>query len=77
MHPLDVSNSGIGTAPRLIAPDVELLYAHRDVPEGGQWEPGAASSAVPLVMHLAEDRWRVLNLGYERIPEPGWPPALW
>jgi hypothetical protein len=21
--------------------------------------------------------WRVLNLGYERIPESGWPPKSW
>lgn len=75
-HPLNVAKAGIGTTPRAIAPNVELLYVHRRVPEGGRWEPGASSSAVPVVLHLDGERWKVMNLGYERIPEPGWPPTL-
>lgn len=75
--PLDVPKSGIGMAPRLIAPDVELLYVHQEMPEGGQWEPGTESLALPMVMHLDGGRWKVMNVGYERIPEPGWPPTLW
>jgi len=70
-HPLDVARAGIGMTPRPLDVDVELLYAHHHVPEGGQWESGATSSAVALVLRLSEGRWRVLNLGYERIPEPG------
>ncbi len=74
--PLDPSTWGIGAAPRVLAPDTELLYVHRHQPAGGLWPPGATSEVVPLVMHLAEGRWCVVNLGYERVPVPGWPPAL-
>lgn len=74
--PLDPSTWGIGAAPRVLAPDVELLYVHRQMPVGGYWPDDASAQVVPLVMHLGERGWRVLNLGSERIPEPGWPPTL-
>jgi len=74
--PLDPSTWGIGAAPRVLAPDVELLYVHCQIPDGGYWPVGASAQVVPLVMHLGERGWRVLNLGSERIPEPGWPPTL-
>ncbi len=73
---LDPRGWGIGTAPRVLAPDVELLYVHRNVPADGIWAPEAASEVVPLVMRLTDDAWRVLNLSYEALPEPGWPPKL-
>ena len=70
--PLDPSTWGIGTAPRVLAADVELLYVHRDIPEGGFWPASASAEVVPLVLRLGEGGWRVLNLGSERLPEPGW-----
>lgn len=74
--PLDPSTWGIGAAPRVLAPDVELLYVHRQLPEGGVWPPGASAEVVPLVMRLGKGGWLVFNLGSERLPEPGWPPRL-
>jgi hypothetical protein len=56
-------------------PDFERVVI-RDVPADGIWAPEAASEVVPLVMRLTDDAWRVLNLGYEALPEPGWPPKL-
>lgn len=73
----DYDELGIGTKPRLIAPDVEVLYVHDlGALTGGVWQPGATSYVVPLVMRLQDDQWRVLNVGTEAIPEPGWPPRL-
>jgi NAD(P)-dependent dehydrogenase (short-subunit alcohol dehydrogenase family) len=63
--------------PRVLAPDVELLYVHRQIPTGGYWPAEATAEVVPLVMRFAEEGWRVLNFGYERIPIPEWPPTLW
>jgi hypothetical protein len=74
--PLDSRTWSIGTAPRLVAPDIELLYVHRELPVGGYWAPNAAAEVVPLVMRLTDDVWRVMNLGSEAVPEPGWPPKL-
>jgi hypothetical protein len=74
--PLDPRGWGIGAAPRVVAPDVELLYVHAELPAGGVWAPGASAEVVPVLMRLTERRWRVLNLGYETIPQPGWPPKL-
>lgn len=75
--PLDPGSWGIGASPRVVAPDIELLYVHATVPDNGVWAPGAVAEVVPLLMRLSEEVWRVLNLGYETIPEPGWPPKLW
>jgi hypothetical protein len=74
--PLDPRSWGIGTAPRVVAPDVELLYVHREIPADGVWAPEAVAEVVPIVMRLVDDSWRVLNLGSEAVPEPGWPPKL-
>ena len=70
-YPLDPRSWGIGVAPRVVAPDVELLYVHRELPVGGVWAPEATAQVVPLIMVLTSNRWRVLNLGSETIPEPG------
>ena len=75
-YPLNPRTWAIGAHPRVLAPDTEVLYVHREQPEGGVWLPGATSEVVPLVMHLSAGRWRVLNVGHEHIPEPGWPPTL-
>ena len=77
VFPLDPSTWGIGASPRVLAPGVELLYVHRRIPTGGYWPADATAEVVPLVMRFAEEGWRVLNFGYERIPMPGWPPTLW
>ena len=74
--PLDPSTWGIGAAPRVLAADVELLYVHRQIPEGGVWPSRASAEVVPLLMRLGGGDWRVFNLGSERLPEPGWPPRL-
>ena len=74
--PLNPDTCAIGVSPRIVALDTEVLYAHREQPEGGLWQPGATSEVVPLVMRLNGEHWRVLNLGSERIPSPGWPPTL-
>lgn len=75
--PIDLDEAGIGSTPRVMGIDVELLYLHGRVPPDGVWPAGASAEVVPVVMHFSEGRWRVLNLGYESIPEPGWPPQLW
>lgn len=74
--PLDVDSAGIGVTPRALGLDIELLYVHKEPPTGGSWEPGESSEVIPLVMCLSEGGWKVLNLGYEAIPTPGYPPAL-
>lgn len=75
--PLDVSTCGIGMAPRPLALDVELLFAHREVPADGLWpENATGSSVVPIVMRFADGEWVVANLGYDVLPAPGWPPRL-
>jgi len=75
---LDPAHWGIGTAARPHAPDVELLYLHdtSDLP-GGVWQPDTARHVYPLLMHYADDRWRLINFGTaDVLPEPGWPPRL-
>ena len=74
--PANPNTWGIGTAPRVIGPDIELLYLHPEIPPGGIWPEGAAAEVIPLVMRYDGTEWRVLNLGSERIPEPGMPPLL-
>lgn len=74
--PLDPTTWGIGAAPRVLGPDTELLYVHREVPQDGIWLPGATAQVVPVVLRLGDRGWQVLNLGYDRVPQPGWPPAL-
>ena len=74
--PLNPDTWAFGYSPRVLTLDTEVLYVHREQPEGGVWQPGATNEVVPLVMRLNGEHWRVLNLGYERIPSPGWPPAL-
>lgn len=74
--PLEVDQVGIGSAQRVIVPGVELLYVHATVPEGGYWKPGEESLAAPIVLRIVDSEWKVLNFGFEAIPEPGWPPQL-
>lgn len=68
---------GIGANTRLVAPDVEVLYVHdtSDM-EDGQWQPGEQRWMFPVLMRWDGQRWRVLNLGSESVPRPGWPPVL-
>ncbi|MGB7981550.1 MAG: TIGR02391 family protein [Candidatus Nanopelagicales bacterium] len=75
--PLNPETWGVGTAERVIDSITEVLYALPEVPESGLWQPGETRDVVPLVMRHSAGRWRLLNLGYEFVPEPGWPPALW
>lgn len=74
--PLDATTCGIGMAPRPLAPDVELLYAHREIPADGLWSASAASSVVCVVMQFADGAWTVANLGRDCLPVPGWPPLI-
>lgn len=68
---------GIGTDTRLVAPDVEALYVHdtSDLKDGF-WKPGEQRQVFPLLMRWDGERWLVLNLGSEAVPQPGWPPGL-
>lgn len=77
VSPVDLDTAGIGAAPRVIGLDIELLYVHREVPADGLWPAGASAEVVALMMRLSGSHWRVLNLGYEAVPIPGWPPQLW
>jgi hypothetical protein len=71
-------NWEIGAATRVLAADTELLYVHdtATLPDG-VWQPDTYSRVVPMVMRFGDNQWRVLNVGAETIPEPGWPPRLW
>lgn len=75
--PVDLAVAGIGTGARPVGLDLEVLYVHAEAPEGGVWEEGVEADALPLVMQLDDGEWQVLNLGYEAVPMPGWPPKLW
>ncbi|WP_422116534.1 TIGR02391 family protein [Brachybacterium sp. UNK5269] len=75
--PLHPDTWGIGAAERVIDSSTEVLYVLRNIPANGVWQPGESQETVPLVMRHSAGRWRLLNLGYEQVPEPGWPPALW
>ncbi|MBG6218757.1 hypothetical protein IWX75_003244 [Arthrobacter sp. CAN_A6] len=74
--PLDPDVAGIGANLRAVALDTELLYVHPLPPTSGVWEPDEFLEAYPLVMNLNDDRWTVLNWGYDAIPIPGFPPIL-
>jgi hypothetical protein len=74
--PLDPDVAGIGSDPRAVALDTELLYVHPLPPTSGVWEPDEFAEAYPLLMNLNEGRWTVLNWGYDAIPIPGFPPIL-
>lgn len=75
--PLNPATWGIGTAERVIDSTTEVLFVLREIPASGIWQPGESQDVVPLVMRHSAGRWRLLNLGYEHVPEPGWPPTLW
>lgn len=74
--PLDVEAAGIGSTPRAMAMDVEVLYVHPTPPQGSLWKEGEARAVFPLVMRFANEKWGVLNWGFEAIPTPGYPPIL-
>lgn len=74
--PINVDEAGIGAEPRVVAQDVQLVYVHAKLPENHRWKAGEASLALPLVLSLVDGEWKVLNLGSDQIPEPGWPPKL-
>lgn len=74
--PLKIDQVGIGAEPRVITLNVQLLYIHKNAPEGGAWKPNESSEVVPLVLRIVDSEWKILNLGYDTIPEPGWPPQL-
>lgn len=37
-YPLEIGTAAIGSTPRLIALDTEILYVHPDSPTGGLWQ---------------------------------------
>lgn len=74
--PLDPDRAGIGSTPRVLALDTELLYVHPEPPANGLWQSGASSRAYGLVMQLTEGQWAVMNWGSEAVPSPGYPPTL-
>ncbi len=76
-NPLNPATWGIGTAERVLDSTTEVLYVLREVPASGVWQPGETQEVVPLVMRHSAGRWRLVNLGCEEVPEPGWPSALW
>lgn len=74
---LDPATWGIGSNPRVIAPDIELLYLQDTAGlSGGVWWPGEERRVMPILIKLNRERWRVLNVDAETPPEPGWPPKL-
>lgn len=75
-YPLEVDSAAIGSAPRLITLDTELLYVHPNSPDGGLWQPGEKRAVYPLVMRLEDDTWKILNWASDSIPVPGYPPTL-
>lgn len=75
-YPLDVEVAAIGSAPRLMALDTELLYIHPDSPTGGLWQDGETRGVYPMVMRFEEPSWLVLNWASKAIPSPGYPPTL-
>lgn len=75
--PININTAGIGTGARPLGVELEALYVHSAVPADGIWEDGAEAYVLPLVMRLEGNEWQLLNLGYEAVPSPGWPPQLW
>lgn len=75
-YPLDIAAAGIGSAPRLIAIDTELLYVHPEIPDGGLWQEDESRPVYPLLMRFETGKWTVLNWSSDRIPTPGYPPSL-
>jgi hypothetical protein len=75
-YPLDVATAGIGSAPRPMALDTELLYVHRVLPEGGLWQPDERREVYSLLMKFETSKWTVLNWASDRTPTPGYPPSL-
>jgi hypothetical protein len=75
-YPLDVAAAAIGSAPRPIAIDTELLYVHPEMPEGGLWQADERREVYSLLMKFETSKWTVLNWASERIPTPGYPPSL-
>lgn len=64
---------GLGSRPRPVAPNLELLHIHQGP---GIIQPGESAQVVPLLMFLEEDRWLAMALGSEKPPVPGYPPML-
>lgn len=75
-YPLDADTAAIGSAPRVIDLDTELLYIHPDSPQGGLWQEGEFRAAYAMVMRLEQGEWKILNWASETIPTPGYPPTL-
>ncbi len=63
--------------PRPIGLDLELVLMIPTDGEVMQFEgPTLVDNALPFVMRLEIDGWRVAALG-DRLPMPGWPPDLY
>lgn len=66
-YELIVGEFGISTAPRPIAPDVELLNLYPQSP--GFHLPGEAHHVVPALMIRENGDWKLLTFDSEELPE--------
>lgn len=67
---------GIGSTPRLVAPNVEEVQVHPVAPESMELAPGEEAPVIPGLMALEGDQWFLLNLGSTTLPIPGYPPEV-
>ncbi|MFD7786523.1 hypothetical protein ACFV4Q_26080 [Streptomyces nojiriensis] len=73
---VDMDTWGFGSAFDPVAQDMALLK-FLPVPKSGAIEVGELHASVPFLMRFTLGAgWRVLNFVSDRVPEPGWPPAL-
>lgn len=69
----------IGTRPRVIGPDLELI---RFFPKSEMWQdedgnyyfaPGQAVMGISVIVRYRDPRWLIASIG-DRLYRPGWPP---
>lgn len=73
---LDPERLGIGSTPRLVAPNVEEVQVYPVAPESMELAPGEEAWVIPGLMVLEGDQWFLLNLGSTTFPVPGYPPEV-
>jgi hypothetical protein len=68
---------GVVSTTAIAGPDLEHVMFAESGPEGRHFAEGVPVPILALLMHRANESWKVAGIGLsERLPVPGWPPVI-
>ena len=72
----DLRRWSVGGEPRLVGPDLEVVYFVRQAESPILVTEPALVVARPFLMRFTEGGWLVAHAGSNHLPVPGWPPEF-